>query len=371
MPWSTPTLAEQRQRARAFFAGRFPTAAALLQSQRPSTLGVAADEAASLAQGELEYLRWQVNAVLMPDTCEGAYLYRRAKVYGLTPEPPVAAAGPMLFSSTNGETLPAGSLVSSDSSAVYATVADCAIPAGGSAVAQVVAQQGSSGSGGNLVAGASVSLVTAVPGINATGVVQSPGLTGGVDLESEDAFRARYLARIRRPPQGGDATDYVAWVQQSGVGTTRVWSLPLNRGPGTCDVICMIDSRANPIPTATDIAEIQAYLSPLRPVTGDCIIFAPTPDPFAVTIRNLTIGSGSAVAVVRASINAAIADMLLRDATPPGAYGVAFPGVEQLSRLVAAIQGAPGVVYFDLVSPTADVTHASGHIAVAAPAIFQ
>ncbi len=371
MPWTTPTLAEQRTRARGFLAGRLPAASALLQSQRPSTLGVIADDAAGLAQGQLEYLRWMVNAVLMPDTCEGPYLYRRAKVYGLTPEPPVAAAGPVLFGSTNGDTLPAGSLVSSDGDAVYATVADCAIPAGGSAVAQVVAQQGSSGSGGNLDPGASVSLVTAVPGISATGTVQAPGLTGGVDVESDDAFRARFLARIRQPPQGGDATDYVAWAQQSGVGATRVWSLPLNRGPGTCDVTFLIDSRANPIPTATDIAAMQAYIDQLRPVTGDCIVFAPMPDPFAVTVASLAIGPGTALAAVQASINDAVADMLLRDATPPGAYGVTTPGVERLSRLVAAIQGAPGVVYFELVSPTADVTHAAGHIAVATPAVFQ
>jgi uncharacterized phage protein gp47/JayE len=372
MPWSTPTLAEQRQRARAFFAGRFPAAAALLQSQRPSTLGVVADAAAGLSQGELEYLRWQVNAVLMPDTCEGPYLLRRAKSYGLTPLPPVGASGPVLVGGNIGANLPAGSLVSSDSNAVFFTVVGVVIPPDGSSQAvAVLAQQGSAGSAGNLPAGTTLGLVTAAPGINATVSVQVPGLTGGVDTESEDSFRARYLSRIRRPPEGGAAADYTTWVQQAGIGATRIFVLPLNRGPGTCDVAFMLDARANPIPTPADVAAVQSYIAKPRPVTGDCVVFAPIPDPFAVVIRSLTISSGSTLAVVQTSINTAVADMLLRDATVPNAYGVTNPGVERLSRLVAAIQGAPGVVYFELVSPTADVFHGNGHIAVAAPATFQ
>jgi uncharacterized phage protein gp47/JayE len=65
-------------------------------------------------------------------------------------------------------------------------------------------------------------------------------LTGGTDQETDDELRLRVLTRIRQPPMGGDADDYVAWALAV-PGVTRAWCSPLEMGIGTVTVRVMCD----------------------------------------------------------------------------------------------------------------------------------
>ena len=115
-------------------------------------------------------------------------------------------------------------------------------------------------------------------------------MTGGADQETDDELRVRVLDRIRKPPMGGDADDYVAWAL-SVAGVTRAWCSPLEMGMGTVTVRFMCDDlRASNggFPNASDVAAVQAFLDTVRPVAvKDIFVLAPTPQPISLAVRDL------------------------------------------------------------------------------------
>ncbi len=61
-------------------------------------------------------------------------------------------------------------------------------------------------------------------------------LIPGAEAESDEALRARYLARVQTPSSGGNVSDYKNWaLEVSGVGAVKV--NPLWNGPGTVKVV--------------------------------------------------------------------------------------------------------------------------------------
>ncbi len=96
------------------------------------------------------------------------------------------------------------------------------------------------GAVGNLAAGTALSMAVAVVGVSGAAGVAVVTMTGGADEESDDELRVRVLARIRQPPMGGCAYDYVAWALQV-AGVTRAWCSPKEMGPGTVTVRIMCD----------------------------------------------------------------------------------------------------------------------------------
>ncbi len=343
MPFNRPTLSSLRQSARAAFAARLQGVDPTL---RRSNVTVTADVLAAMTHLQYGYLEWMVEAVLMPDSAEAAYLERWASIWGLSRLGATTAAGNVTFSGTNGTPIPSGSLVQRSDGVQFATQAPASI-ASGTATVAVEAVIGAAA--GNTDAGAALALSTAIAGVQPNAVVAVGGLTGGADVESDDNFRARLLVRIRQPPQGGDAEDYVAWALEV-PGVTRAWAYPLHRGIGTVDVAFVMDGRLNIIPLSGDVAAVQAYIDARRPVTADFLAFAPV-----ATALNLTIqGLQPDTADTRAAIATAFAALLQRVAEPGGM--VAFSDIDE------AISESTGVEYHYVTSPTTDQTATAGHI---------
>src|SRR5262249_34671036 len=122
------------------------------------------------------------------------------------------------------------------------------------------------GTVGNVDAGEFLSVSTTIAGVDANAEVVS--LAGGTDTENDDDLRIRVLERIRQPPQGGAAHDYVRWAKAV-PGVTRAWVSPNEMGIGTVTVRVMIDDvRADNdgFPHEADIAPVTAYIDTQRPV---------------------------------------------------------------------------------------------------------
>ena len=66
------------------------------------------------------------------------------------------------------------------------------------------------GAAANTVDASSLSLVSPLEGFPPTAAALG-GITGAVDAEPDATLRARVLARMRNPPQGGTAADFKAW----------------------------------------------------------------------------------------------------------------------------------------------------------------
>lgn len=344
MSFPRPTLSALRELARNEVAARLPGADPAL---RRSAIMVLAETLAGLAHHQYGYLDFIARQVI-PDTAEGEYLDRWCRMVGLQRKPATAAAGSVTFTGTDGTAIALGTRLTRGDGVTYATTQAGTI-AGGSATLPVEAE--AAGEGGNVAAGAALTLMTAVPGLLGTVTVATGGLSGGGPEEDDAPLRERLRARLATPPAGGAAHDYIAWALAV-PGVTRAWVFPFARGAGTVNVSFVMDGRVNIIPTAGDVAEVQAAIDEQRPVTADVLVYAPTPVALDITITGLNPDT----LAVRQAIEAELLAFLRRDAAPGGTI--------RRSRLIEAISRAAGESWHTLTVPAADVAHAAGEMPV-------
>nr|WP_255569265.1 baseplate J/gp47 family protein [Neoroseomonas alba] len=314
---------------------------------------VLADAAAALAHHQYGYLDWIARQVI-PATAEGVYLDRWCRLVGIQRKPATAAGGLAVATGSNGTPIPAGVTLTRSDGVVYAVTAATSI-ASGTAALSLLAQ--GPGIAGNLDAGAALTFATAIPGVTGTATVDADGLTGGGPAESDSALRERLIARLSSPPAGGAAHDYVAWTLEM-PGVTRAWCLPLRRGLGTVDVAFVMDDRDDIFPDAGDITPVQAHIDARRPVTANCLVFAPSAAPINVTITGLDPDT----AAVRGAIQAELAAQIQRDAVPGGTI--------RRSRLIEAVSRAAGETWHTMTVPSGDVTQAAGALAILGTVTF-
>jgi len=342
MPFSRPALPTLIARAEADIETRLPGADARL---RRSNLNVLARVHSGAAHGLYGYLDWIARQVL-PDTAESEMLERHASIWKVPRLAAAPAIGAVVFTGTNGATIPVGTPLLRSDGAEYVTTAE-GVVAGGSVEVGVTAS--AVGQVGNAVAASVLNLEAPIAGVNSTATVTAGALTGGADIESDDSLRARLLARIQAPPHGGASHDYVAWALEV-AGVTRAWCYPQELGLGTVTVRFVRDDDASPIPDAGEVAAVQAYIDALRPVTADLTVVAPVAVPL-----DFTISITPDTSAIRAAIEAELRDLLRRE-SEPGATIL-------LSHIREAISLAAGENDHTLTVPAANVTHAVGEMA--------
>jgi uncharacterized phage protein gp47/JayE len=297
-----------------------------------------------VAHGIYGYLDW-LSRQLIYDTADGEMLERWASIWGITRKPATQAVGSVTFTGSTGATVLAGSVLSAYDGVLYEVDADVTLSAG-TAVAAITAVD--AGLAGNRLTGQTLTLQSPVAGVNAGAVAGA--LTGGADLETDDALRGRLLARIKQPPQGGAKLDYEAWALAV-PGVTRAWVYPLELGAGTVTVRFMMDDTyANGIPLSGDVTAVAAYIDPLRPVTAAVTVVAPVAVPLNFTIAGLN----PATAAVRAAVIQELTDLIEREASPGGTI--------PLSHIREAISIAAGEYDHSLTTPSANVTNTAGNI---------
>jgi uncharacterized phage protein gp47/JayE len=342
MPLQIPTLAETRGLSRD----------AVIEALRVGALpgncpaGILADDNGALAFLVLQYIARQAQEYL-PDQAGEQMLQRWADIF--LPGGRKAATYSVLTATLSG---PAGTVVAqgtqfSANGILLQSMADVTL--GGTDVATTLSVRAlTAGIVGNLDTGTSLSLIAAISGVTASATVT--GITSyGVDIESTDSLRDRVLFRIRKPPMGGDADDYVAWAREV-PGVTRAWAAPHEVALGTVTVRFMMDDlRADlgGFPLQTDCDAVAAHIAAVRPVTvSDIYVVPPIPQPIDVTIGNLNSDDPSTQAAIIASISA----MLKARAAPARAVnGVLQPAQTIYAAWMSeAISAAEGVDHFDL-----------------------
>ncbi|RMU56993.1 hypothetical protein ALP29_200516 [Pseudomonas syringae pv. avii] len=190
--------------------------------------------------------------------------------------------------------------------------------------------------------------VQPVEGIDSTFTVIADGLTGGIPQESIELLRARVVRSYRVIPHGGNQDDYVTWALEL-PGVKRAWCVRRYMGPGTVAVFFMRDDEVNPIPDAGQLAEMAAYIEPLRPVTADVYVLAPVQKPVVYTIR-LTPDTSA----VRAAVEAQLLDLHNREA--------GLGETLLLTHIAEAISRATGETDHVLAAPVANVTAAPNQL---------
>lgn len=306
MPWQTPSLEQVRSENRDVITARLHSGAMVPNS----ALRVLADANAGLAYLVLLYIDW-LSKQLLPDTAETEWLDRQANIWVGGRKAATHASGSADFTGTMGFLVAAGTLLTAKN-LTYQVTENIII---GATATRGGVMSIDSGAASNLDSGTTLTLAVPVSDIDSSAVVVV--MTGGTDAETDDELRARVLLRIRTPPMGGDADDYVQWALQV-PGVTRAWSYPQEMGIGTMTLRFMCDDlRAdnNGFPNGDDVAAVAAYLDGVRPVTvKDFFVEAPIPFSLTFTLNNIVPDSDS----VRAEIEQHVKAMLKERAIPGG-----------------------------------------------------
>ncbi len=344
MPFDRPPPQDILQRIQAEIDIALPGADARV---RRSVEGVMARVLAMSMHELYGYLGWASRQIL-PDSAEAEFLERHASLWGVFRKSAAAASGAVTFTGTDGAIVPAGSLLTRSDDSAYITLSDIAI-AGGSGTGSVVATL--AGAESNAVSGTRLRLSAPVAGVASEAPVQAGGLSGGADAEDDAALRARVIERIRQPPHGGAAFDYIVWALEV-PGVTRAWVWPEQYGPGTLAISFVMDEKVGTIlPSAGEVAAVQAYIDARRPVTADPTVIAPTALPVDFIVH-LNPNSLSVQTAVRAEIE----DFFRREAKPGGTLFV--------SRMREAISAAVGEFDHILVAPAGNVVAGFGQMPV-------
>ena len=362
-----PALADQITRVQNQIASNLP---GITPQLRRSTVQVLAMAVAMECQQEYAYLDNIVDWSFV-QTAPGIYLDRKGVPFNLPRNMGSPADITITFTGTNTSTIPAGTLIQSIDNSLAFTLDSLVTISGTTGTGTATCT--SVGSAGNLAPGVSLQIGIAIGGVQAGCVVASVA-TAGTDRETDTAYRARILFRMQNPPQGGSGNDYVQWAKQL-AGVTRAWCFPTISGGGTVGVAFVFDARGPAssaiIPTSGDITNMDNLLVQLMPVEDAPGVdaFALTADIIAVTIGNLTPAAGYTKA--QALANATISLTALFSSTTPGGakFGDGVPwgttgGSLQQQQISDAITQSAGVAGFDLTAPTADISSATGHIAL-------
>lgn len=298
------------------------------------------------------YLDW-LSKQLFGTTAEREQLLRRAAMYGITPVSATFAGGTVVATGVDGSVIPAGTIIRLDAATAYRVPVGQVIASGEALVGAIAVLAGSAG---NLAAGTQLSFESPIPGVNAIVEVDPSGIGGGVDEEGTEEVRARFLLRLRQPPQGGAKQDYEAWALAV-PGVTRAWVYPHELGLGTVVVRFVLDdpvTGAVGFPTGGDVAAVQAALEEQRPITAEVTAAAPTALPVAFTMEIEPDNADT-----RTAVAAELEDLLRREGEPGDGAG---RGTILISRIRTAIGIAEGVEDYTLTVPAADVVPGVGEL---------
>jgi uncharacterized phage protein gp47/JayE len=369
MPFSRPTLSDLKAQVAADVQANLQGVSALL---RYSVVRIITIVQAGLAYLHYGYLDW-IAKQAVPWTATDEYLAGWGALKDTYQKGATGASGGAAFQGTPGKLLPALTPIVRGDGRTYQTIADATVDGTGNV--SVSCTDTATGAAGNCDANTVLSLGTAIPGIQSTGIA-STAFTGGADVETQEDFSARVIAAYQEPVQGGDKSDYVTWALAV-PGVTRAWCRPNGFGAGTVVVYAMLDDAEashggfpqgtngvsqndegpNGLPRATVAAGDQLTIADAivtkQGVTALVWVCAPLQNVVNFTITGLT----GASAATKAAIAAAIDDVFLREGDPTGST----VNLGEIESAIAAISGTDGFV---ITSPAGNITSAIGYLPV-------
>ncbi|HGF8895579.1 TPA: baseplate J/gp47 family protein [Yersinia enterocolitica] len=371
MPFNRPTLSELGQRNQSYIQSELKTGGNLL---RFSNIGVISDADAGMAHlhyGYLDYIARQATPYNATDEYLAAWaalkdVFRK----GATP----ASSTDVSFSGIAGRIIPAGRRLNRADGYQYQLENEVKIAADGNALGEIIAILPSSlddatggGRRGNSDAGTELTLDIAIDGVQATATALNK-ISGGADIESEDAFRSRMLLAYQNIPQGGNDADYQSWALTV-PGVTRCWVKRRLMGAGTVGIYIMCDDNDyGGFPQGTDgISSLEQWgevkatgdqgrvadgIYPQQPIIALVYVCAPVAQPIDFVISGISYADSATTA----AINAAIDEVFFTEGEPGGKI--------LWSSLLLAIGEIAGTGGFIMQSPAANIELQTGKLPV-------
>ncbi|MCB9228643.1 MAG: baseplate J/gp47 family protein [Deltaproteobacteria bacterium] len=185
-------------------------------------------------------------------------------------------------------------------------------------------------------------------------------ISGGTDRESDPSLRSRMMDRLRNPPGGGNAQDYIVWAQ-SVPGISRAWVAPKIHGKGTVGIAFTGDgNEGSSGRSSTEL--LMAKLEECGPAGAEFVPVLLEAEPVHFRI---SAEPASARDQMAEELKA-----MLRELSEPGpdgdryflnARGEKTSGVLRLSHIHEALALVPKKSY-RLISPDRDLTVSTGKL---------
>lgn len=263
---------------------------------------------ARMNNGMHGHLDW-VNAQTSPLTCELERLYDFAALYSVDRLLATAAVGKALATGNVGAPLLADKLLRGLNGLDYIVLAAVTLGAGNT---EVSIRCTTKGVDGNLDAGATLTLVDPVSGVNSVLTVGAQGITGGDADELVDAWRLRvcdeWQTVVKHGGRSGKVDDYRFWSKSASTSVTGAIVQPHGLGIGTMVVRPICNGLANRMPTQGVMDAVLAKMQVKAPGTADWRLTLPIVHAITLTIHLLPAVD---TAANRAAINTALNALIL------------------------------------------------------------
>lgn len=237
----------------------------------------------------LSALAWMIIAKLiyyaknlLPDTSDLTNLQRWGTVYSFPMRGAQGSSGALALRVSGTPGAPLGVLpvlTHADGTSYKVTTAGAVVGGGGTVDVDLSAI--STGLATNKVTGEALTFSAPPAGVTAQAALIK-NLTNGLDVETREQYRARLLAHLGDPPEGGAYTDYIEWaLKVPGSATAYIWRH--RRGTGTIDVAVLGTGNGSER-VVTDLVPFTTYIESRRPGNvKDWRMLVTTPQTQAVT----------------------------------------------------------------------------------------
>lgn len=358
--FAIPSLATIAERVRKSFRAELPGSDAHVWPNNLNPTAKVIAGAIFAVYLRLDFVARQIFAA----TAEAEWLDRHGAEFGMSRLAASKAVGSATFTATAALTVPPGAILQRADGVQFTTTSGGQLLSAGTLTLPVEAS--SAGQDGTTLEGTALTAVSGLVG-SATIAVAAGGLSGGADLEGDEAFRARILFRKRFPPHGGAAPDFVMWAT-SIAGVTRAFVERRYAGSGTVRVFPMTDgSTANGIPSTAKVAEVATYIATVAPAGAQVVVAAPA----AVQVDVIIQGLSPDTAAVREAVRAELRDAFRRqarvsgiDSPHPAMPWLATPQTFSRSWVWQAVANATGEESHAILQPSADLVIPAGSMAV-------
>lgn len=305
--------------------------------------------------GHLDWIGRQTN----PLTCDEEILPHWAALYNVDRLLATYAEGHALVKGNPGTTMLLDTVMRGQNGLDYKVTTPATIDTD---TAQVYIRCQTAGKAGNMIAGQTLILVDPVPGFESTITVTEPGIQGGAEDETIDAWRMRVVDEWQTVTtdgaRGGRTRDYKYWCRAAHPSVTTALVYPHALGPGTVLVYPICNGLNDRLPTQPILDAVELYLigtapsySGNAPATANVSVAVATPKPVEASIK---LNSGYDTIANRSAIVSAIQAAVMKE----NSEGSVF----LLAELDAAISTV--TTQYIRLAPTADIVADQGEIFV-------
>jgi len=130
----------------------------------------------------------------------------------------------------------------------------------------------------NQVAGTELKLQSPIVGVDDEANVDFGEIGGGTDQETDEELKIRLIDRIQNPIAHFNVAEITA-VAKTVAGVTRVFVQEITPNVGQVTIYFMRDNDADPIPTPSEVIDVDTVIQSIRPANTDpldVIVNAPT-----------------------------------------------------------------------------------------------